>query len=334
MTTLSIVIPVYNAEQTIGHLCQTLLDLYAGTYCLNIVLVNDGSSDSTDVVCRSLYTAHPNQITYVRLARNFGEHNAVMAGLHHAQGDYCVVMDDDFQNPPAEVGKLISEVQKGHDVVYASYASKKDSWFRNLGSRLHNRMATIVLKKPADLYLSSFKVMSRFLVREIVKYTGPDPYIDAIILRTTRNIGTVTIEHRPRSASGSGYTLGKLISLWGNMVISFSMVPLRIIGIIGVIVTGLGTFYGTLKALDNVGLFLRLSDYESLMAANMIFRGLVLVAVSIVGEYVGRIYLSLNKDPQFVVRERLAAGGGKEEQVAYLTDFRGRDGHKEQGKTS
>ena len=328
MISLSIVIPVYNSERTIGHLCSTLIDLYASEYELDIVLVNDGSRDSSDVVCRSLHKEHPGMITYVKLAKNFGEHNAVIAGLSQASGDYCVIMDDDFQNPPEEVGKLVLEALKGYDVVYAVYASKEDSWFRKFGSWFNDRMATIILKKPGDLYLSSFKVVNRFLVKEIIKYTGPDPYLDAIILRTTDNIGRVSLRHGKRTHSESGYTLGKLVSLWGNMVLSFSLIPLRIIGMSGIVIAAGGLLYGAYKTLDDLGLDPSLTDYEMLMSANMVFRGMVLVAVSILGEYVGRIYLSLSKDPQYVVRERIPAKHGKSELVKYLSDYKERDGKR------
>ncbi len=321
--TLSIVIPVYNAERTIGHLCSVLIGLYAKQYALNIVLVNDGSHDSSGVICRKLHEDHPAVVTYVKLSRNFGEHNAVLAGLNHATGDYCVIMDDDFQNPPEEVGKLVEEIQKGYDVVYAFYAAKRDSWFRNFGSRLHNKMANIILKKPVDLYLSSFKIINRFLMREIIKYTGPDPYLDAIILRSTGNIGKIQLVHQERTQSQSGYTFAKLVSVWGNMTVSFSLVPLRVIGILGAVVAMNGMVYGFYKAFDDISTHRLLSEYESLMFANMVFRGLVLLAVSLVGEYVGRIYLSLNKDPQFIVRERLLAGESKQEQVRYLKDYQG-----------
>lgn len=303
MRSLSIVIPIYNAEKTIGSLCATLISLYRRAYRLELVLVNDGSGDSSDAVCSALHAQYGDTITYVKLARNFGEHNAVMAGLHHATGDYCVVMDDDFQNPPAEVDRLIQELEKGYDVVYAQYRSKKDSLYRNLGSWLNDRMATVILGKPRDLYLSSFKIMNRFVVNEIVKYTSPEPYIDAIILRITNNIGATPIEHARRTDGSSGYTFRKLIALWGNMVVSFSMAPLRVIGMIGAAISIFGFGYGLIKAYDDLGTHASLSDYESLMAANMVFRGLVMLAVSIVGEYVGRIYMMLSRDPQFVVRQ-------------------------------
>jgi len=315
---LSIVIPVYNSERTIGHLCSVLIGLYRQKYQLEIVLVNDGSSDSSDVVCKRLHADHPDTVTYVRLAKNFGEHNAVFAGLNHATGDYCVIMDDDFQNPPEEIDKLVSEIEKGYDVVYAHYASKEDSWFRNFGSRLHNRIATVVLKKPKDLYLCSFKIINRFLLKEIIRYTGPDPYLDAIILRSTDSIGKVRLLHQRRTESTSGYTISKLVALWGNMIVSFSLVPLRVIGGLGAGVSVFGLVYGLYKAFDDVTANRMLTEYESLMFANMVFRGLILLAISLLGEYVGRIYLSQNKDPQFVIRERLTAGEMKQDNIKYL----------------
>ena len=308
MTRLSIVIPVYNAEKTIESLCKTLLDLYGETYRLEIVLVNDNSRDSTHVVCTRLHREHPETVTYVRLARNFGEHCAVMAGLNNVTGELCVIMDDDFQNPPEEIGRLVAEIEKGFDVVYSSYPVKRDSLFRNLGSRLNDRMANVILHKPADLYLSSFKIMNRFLVDEIVKYTGPDPYIDAIILRATAHIGKVEIRHDERRHGRSGYTFGKLVSLWGNMVVSFSLVPLRIIGFLGLVMTVIGLSVGgvTLSAYLAPGGY-DPTEYERLNSVIMFFRGLQLLFIGVVGEYVGRIYQALNHDPQYVVRERFAA---------------------------
>src|SRR3990172_1655548 len=210
---ISVLIPVFNAENTIEYLCRTLIGLYADRFRLEIILVNDYSRDRSDEICRKLHEDYKETITYIRLSRNFGEHNALMAGLNHVTGDYCVMMDDDLQTPPEEVGKLIDEILKGYDVVYTFYVSKKDSFFRKLGSGFNDKIANIILKKPKGLYLSSFKVMNRFLVHEITKHTGPEPYLDGIILRTTDNIGKVQVEHRKRAYDRSGYTLAKLVSV-------------------------------------------------------------------------------------------------------------------------
>jgi undecaprenyl-phosphate 4-deoxy-4-formamido-L-arabinose transferase len=308
MIALSIVIPVYNAAKTIESLCNTLIDLYGEQYDLEIVLVNDYSRDSTDLICRRLHEQHPGSITYIKLARNFSEHNAVMAGLNSVTGDLCVIMDDDFQNPPEEVGRLVEEIAKGYDVVYTEYAVKRDSMFRNFGSMVHDRMANIVLHKPADLYLSSFKIMNRFLVDEVIKYTGPDPYIDAIILRSTASIGKLEVRHDKRKHGHSGYTLGKLISLWGNMVVSYSLIPLRLLGIVGLLLAVYGLFMGGHVLLDYLTPDVEdMTDVQTLTSVTAFFRGFQMLAISVVGEYIGRIYLALNRDPQFVIREKLAS---------------------------
>ncbi len=306
MTTLSIIIPVYNAEATIERLCDSLVETLGPLCRLQIVLVNDGSRDASRAACQRLRERYPEEIDYVALSRNFGEHNAVMAGLNYAEGDYCVIMDDDFQNPPAEVTKLLGKMREGYDVVYTRYEAKKHSGFRNFGSRLHNWMATRALGKPADLYLSSFKILSKFMAQQVIRYTGPDPYLDAIILRITRNIGVVTVEHAPRPEGKSGYTIAKLISLWGNMVAAFSIYPLRLISALGAVMALVGIAYGAWTLLSWIVPDAIISDPDEMQvlnASNWFFRGLTLLALGVIGEYVGRICMHINRDPQFIVRE-------------------------------
>jgi len=319
MPKVSILIPVFNAEKTIELLCNSLITLYSPKYNLQIVLVNDGSRDGSDIICKKLYADNPSFITYIRLSKNCGEHNALMAGLHHVAGDYCVMMDDDLQNPPEEVVKLVEEILKGYDAVYTSYTSKKDSFFRRLGSRFNDKVANIILHKPAGLYLSSFKVINRFLVSEIIKHDNPDPYIDGIILRITENIGSIAVTHRERAVSRSGYTLGKLVALWGNMVVNFSLLPLRIFGIIGFVMTFSGLAYAIHQAFDEINANGTLTQFETLISINIFFKGFSLLALSVLGEYVGRIYLFINKDPQFIIRE-IKSAGKKNVMVDYLKD--------------
>lgn len=306
MTSVSIVIPVYNAEATIERLSNEIISHLGRLWKLQLVLVDDGSSDRSAAACQRLHEHHPDVVTCVFLSRNFGEHNAVMAGLHYARGDYCVVMDDDFQNPPSEVRRLIDEIRKGHDVVYVHYETKHHSVWRNLGSRLHNCMATFALGKPSDLYLSSFKAMTRFVVSEVIRYTGPDPYLDGIILRTTRKIGVVSTTHQPRHNGSSGYTLRKLFSLWGNMIVAFSIYPLRLACAYGFFMALVGAFHvvrlilaGALEAIVDP------DSLERLNATIWFFRGSTLMVLGIIGEYVGRIYQHLNLSPQFIIRDTL-----------------------------
>jgi undecaprenyl-phosphate 4-deoxy-4-formamido-L-arabinose transferase len=306
MTSLSIVIPVYNAEKTIGDLCRALISLLAADYQLEIVLINDFSRDGTDSCCKQIHAKYPDIITYARLSRNFGEHNAVMAGLNQTRGDFVVIMDDDFQNPPDEVPRLIEEISKGHDVVYSQYPEKNDSIFRNLGSYLNGSMARVILHKPANLYLSSFKIMNRFLVDELITYKTPTPYLDAIILRITRNIGTTEVRHDRRKSGSSGYTLKKLAALWGDMIVSYSLIPLRILATTGLVLTLIGLYsVADMLIRDLLPQFTDLNDIEQLTSVSLFFRGFQLFATGILGEYVGRIYLKLNQEPQFIIREIL-----------------------------
>jgi undecaprenyl-phosphate 4-deoxy-4-formamido-L-arabinose transferase len=308
MKDLSIVIPVYNAELSIEPLCTELISRLGKGARLEIVLVNDFSSDTSDAICHRLRQAHPSVVSYLALSRNFGEHNAVMAGLNHTRGKVIVIMDDDFQNPPEEVEKLLAELANGHDVVYCHYKAKRDNLFRNFGSWVNDVSATLVLKKPKGIYLSSFKAMNRFLVDEVIKNKVPDPYIDAIILRSTANIGSIEVRHEPRRYRRSGYTLKKLLALWGNMLVSYSLIPLRFMALLGFVMTIIGMIYGGKTVIDwfhpSWG---DPTDYEKLTAATMFFRGFQLLATGIVGEYVGRNYLALHRDPQYIVREFLPA---------------------------
>jgi undecaprenyl-phosphate 4-deoxy-4-formamido-L-arabinose transferase len=300
---ISIVIPVYNGATTIGELVDRLIDIL-DTNRLQIVLVNDGSADQSDLVCRSLCVRHPETVTYVNLSKNFGEHNAVIAGLRHARGDYVVIMDDDFQNPPEEVTRLIDHAcAHGYDIVYSRYPRKRHHWFRNLGSRFNDLVANFMLDKPRNLYLSSFKCLSRFTVREIIKYTGAYPYIDGLALRCTRNIGTVEVTHRSRRNGRSNYTLRRLVRLWLNMSVNFSVMPLRLSGLMGLVFSVVGFLLGVWAFVEKLLRPDTPIGWASVLVAIVLFSGVQLLMLGLIGEYLGRLFLTSNRTPQFVVRE-------------------------------
>jgi glycosyltransferase involved in cell wall biosynthesis len=305
---ISIVIPVYNGARTVGPLVERLVEVLPVT-TLQIVLVDDGSLDASDEVCRALSARYAGVVTYVKLGRNFGEHNAVMAGLWHARGDYAVIMDDDFQNPPEEVGRLIDHaVRHGHDVVYTYSAVKHHHWLRNLGSRLNDRVANFMLDKPRHLYLSSFKCLSRFLVGQILKYRGPYPYIDGLVLRCTQNIGTIEVRHAPRREGRSNYTVRKLLRLWLNMFVNFSVMPLRVSTVVGLACSVLGLALGVevlVERLVRPGVPV---GWASVLVPVVLFSGVQLVMLGLLGEYLGRLFLTENQTPQFVVREVVESG--------------------------
>jgi undecaprenyl-phosphate 4-deoxy-4-formamido-L-arabinose transferase len=300
---VSVVIPVYLGAATVGRVVEDLVRVMAGDD-LQVVLVNDASPDNADAVCRALVARFPAIVTYLRLARNFGEHNAVMAGLHHATGDWVVIMDDDFQNPPEEVPRLVRHAaESGRDVVYTRYEKKAHSLLRNLGSAFNDRVARVMLDKPKDLYLSSFKCVSRFAVGEILKYDGPYPYLDGLILRATRSLGVFTVRHDAREVGRSGYTLRKLARLWLNMFTNFSVLPLRASSVLGLLTSLTGLVLGAWVVEEKLAHPEVQAGWPSLIVTVLLFSGVGLVMLGVIGEYLGRLFLSVNRTPQFVVRE-------------------------------
>jgi len=302
---ISIVIPVYNGERTIADLTADLVSRLQPRFSIEIVLVNDASTDRSEEACLSLFARFPDIVRFYSLAKNVGEHNAVIAGLNQVRGDYAVIMDDDFQNPISAVVKLV-DYTVGHDfdVVYTYYKAKRHGFLRNAGSRLHNALARVLLKKPKGLYLSSFKCLNRFLVREIIKYDLPFPHIDGLILRTTGNIGRLEVEHHPRPLGKSGYSLRKLFRLWLSSFTAFSILPLRMATVIGLVLSFAGFVLGVdtiIEKISNPGVPL---GYSLIVVVLTMFFGVLLVSMGLVGEYVGRIYLAQSKKPQFTIRKR------------------------------
>lgn len=301
---ISIVIPVFNGAKSIGLLTDDLIKEIGSEFRLEIILVNDCSRDNSEQVCIELYKKYPEYIGFYSLSINVGEHNTVMAGLNQTTGDYAVIMDDDFQNPISEVIKLIRYVvANNYDVVYTFYNEKKHSFFRNFGSAFNDKVANIMLRKPAHLYLSSFKIINRFLIDEVIKYELPYPYIDGLILRTTSSIGKIEVIHNERRIGKSNYTITKLISLWLNMFTNFSILPLRLSIVFGFIFSIIGFLIGIYAVIEKIINPSVPHGYTFLVVIISIFAGLQLMAVGMVGEYIGRLFLSHNKKPQYSIRK-------------------------------
>ena len=301
---VSIVIPVYNGEKSIVKLVNHLVKELTKKYKLEIVLINDCSPDNSERECILSYQKHSDIVKFYSLSKNVGEHNAVMAGLNNTTGDFAVIMDDDFQNPVSEVIKLIDfAFEFQNDVVYTYYDKKKHSFFRNLGSKFNGKVATVLLKKPKDLYLSSFKIVNRFLINEIIKYDLPFPYIDGLILRTTNNLGKIKVSHNKREEGKSNYTLKKLISLWLNMFTNFSVLPLRLSMIIGFVFSLFGFGYGIFSIIEKLSNPNLPMGYTTIIVLVSLFSGIQLIALGMVGEYLGRMFMSQNKKPQYSIRK-------------------------------
>jgi glycosyltransferase involved in cell wall biosynthesis len=300
---LSFVIPLYRSAETIGAVVRDIeaLQIEGGH---EIILVNDGSEDRTSEVCRALVAAARVPITLIEHARNYGEHNAVLTGWRHAHGMHIVNLDDDGQNPPGEAVKLWREATRtGLDVIFGHYTDKQHSLFRNLGSRFTNRMTDWALDKPQGFYLSSFRCVTKFVADKVVAYAGPYPYIDGLILQVTQRIGSIEVKHEARQAGQSTYTLRRLIRLWLSAWINFSVLPLRVATVVGLLLSlaGLGGLVAVFVAyLRDVG---PPDGFGLILAALFVFSGTQLLLLGLIGEYIGRMFLTISQRPQAVVRD-------------------------------
>ena len=301
---VSFVIPCYGSEHTIEKVVDELRTTMAQRpeCSYEIVLVNDNSPDQVWGVIQKLVKTYRN-MKGISLARNFGQHAALMAGFHQVKGQILVCMDDDGQTPASSIGDLVKGLEEGSDVVYAKYEHKHHNAFRNFGSRINDWMLCFMLGKPKDLYISSFFAAKRFIVDEMLRYENAFPYVIGLVLRATKNIKNVTVEHHDRREGESGYTLGKLFSLWFNGFTSFSEKPLRIATMVGVGCAAAGFLYGLYTVIKKLVNPLVPVGFSSLMAAIMFIGGMLMLMLGLIGEYVGRMYICMNNAPQYVIRE-------------------------------
>ena len=299
---LSFVIPVFNGAMSIARVVGDIESRFSSMN-FEIVLVNDFSRDESDSVCRSLVQQYQGKVIYLELARNFGEHNAVLCGLKQTTGQYVAVLDDDGQNPPSEVWPMYTACKdRNVDVVYGKYADKKHHWFRNLGSTINDRAANVMLKKPKEIYLSSFKVISRVIVDEICRYRGAFPYIDGIIFRSTQRIQQIVVQHELREDGESNYNLRRLVRLWLNMFINHSIWPLRIASLLGFVTAILGVVLVCTVIYEKLTTPYYPIGMPFLLVTVILFAGVQLIMLGVIGEYLGRLFLDHGGQPQSVVR--------------------------------
>lgn len=300
---VSVVIPCYYSEALIAKVVNLTRDeLQRGGYEWEFVLVNDGSTDGTFAEIEKL-AAQDAQVVGVDCAKNLGQHAAIMAGLQRAAGDAVMLMDDDMQTHPSQCLKLLRALEEHPecDVVFASWPEHKEALWRRLGSNFAVWSMRIMTKRPKEIYPSNFLVMRGYIRDEVVRYTGPYPYVQGLLFRSTARMMNVEVEHFEREAGTSGYTLHSLVKLWAS-VLGFSMLPLRAASIIGALL-GVGGIVGgivvvVMRALDPT----MPMGWPSMMVTMLICSGLILMFLGIIGEYIGRLFMTANQAPQYVVK--------------------------------
>lgn len=300
----SVVVPVYNSEDSLFELCQRISKAFSEMEeSYEIILVDDSSADNSWQIMRELKKNDKN-IKIIQLMRNFGQHNAVICGFHHVTGKYVITIDDDLQNPPEEIEKLIEKIKDGYDAVIGAQDKKQDKLYKNIGSFFIRYLNTKIFNKPKDLKLSSFRIMTRAVVDEIKILKTPYPYISGMMLSLSRNLVNVTVKHDKRKYGSSTYNITKLIKLAFNLIVNYSSLPLKFLTFIGIIVSAASFCMGLYFILKKLIVGIPVPGWTSVIFLLSFFNGLLMIILSIIGEYLSRIINEVSNKQQFVIREK------------------------------
>lgn len=300
---VSIVIPCYNSEKTIGEVVELCMDTFnkIENYECEMILVNDYSKDKTYEVIENCARKYPN-VKGINLAKNFGQHAAIMAGLHYVNGDLVVGMDDDMQNHPSQIVEFLKKIEEGYDIVFGVFKERKFSWFKNLTGAVSRFFLWHLVERPKGIQMSSFWITRRYVIEQVKQYEGEQVFIQILFFRTTHNIANIEIEHFEREAGTSNYNFRKGVKLFLSFM-NYSALPLRIATILGVLFSGCGLVSALVLLIQKLLDPDIVMGWSSIMCAMLIFFGILFLIVGIMGEYIGKIILNVNKMPQYVIRD-------------------------------
>lgn len=306
MEKISFVIPCYGSENTIEAVIDEIIDIVSqkSEYDYEIIAVNDCSPDN---VLNKLYYLSKNnkKVKVINFAKNMNRPGAVMAGLDYAKGDYVVVMDDDGQCPMNNFWQLLQPLLDGHDVSIASYPERKQSIFKDFGTLVNKKMTQFILDRPKNMQFTNFMVMKSYIVKEITNYKNPYPYYTGLLLRTTSDIINVQMDERERFSGSTTFTFGKMLGMWLNGLTAFSIKPLRLSSLVGVICAIIGFIFGIVTIIRKLVVPNISVGWSSTVSIMLFIGGLIMLMLGMIGEYIGRIYISINNSPQYVVKETI-----------------------------
>ena len=317
MKKVSVVIGLYNSEKTIGSVVKELNEAFSanGKYALEMVLVDDHSPDNVYELVKGI-AKQDKRIKVIHLAKNSGQTNAVVEGYRHATGDYIIEMDDDLQMPASEAIRMVEHLEDNNfDLVFAKYEEQKESFGRRLGSKINNKMTQIMLKKPKHIRVNSFFVMRKFVKDEMIKYSNHYPYLYGMIFGITNNVDNLVVEHRERAYGKSNYTFKKLVGLWTNGFLNFSVEPLRVATKLGTIIASVSFVIAVILIIQRFIYPTKSMGWSSLMVTIIFFSGVQLLGMGLIGEYIGRQYISDSGMPRVSVKEKINCEDEEEEEV-------------------
>ncbi len=304
---ISFVIPCYRSEKTIREVIGEIIRVVSEKkeYDYEVICVNDCSPDQVGSVITQLAESNP-KIKYIEFVKNKGKHAAILAGHAFVTGEFVVDMDDDCQSPVYELWRLLTPVENDEcDVATANYFKKKESLFKRFGSWINMKTSTIMLDKPKGMIIDNFSVMKRLISDEIIKYKNPYPYFEGLVFSITKRVNVVMMEQRERGDDNrTGYTFVKSLALWSNGLTAFSVKPLRIASVSGLIFAIAGFLWGISIIIRKLVFdSILIMGYSSLAAIMLFSSGLMMLMLGMLGEYIGRIYISINSQPQYTIKK-------------------------------
>lgn len=312
MMTISIVIPVYNSEAILPELHRQI-DAALADIAYELILINDKSTDGSWDQIKHLSGNHQH-VTGINLRKNYGQDNAIMAGLRFTSGEYVVIMDDDLQHAPEDIIKLYHKCREGYDICYANFVSKKQAVWKNTGSWLNGKCAEILLNKPRGIYLSPFQIVKKEVIDRVIQYRGPYPYIQGLLLDLTDNITQIDAKHHNRYAGKSNFTFIRSLRIFLKLVTSFSVIPLRLATMMGLVSSTVGFLLVPYYLYSHFWNDRIVEGWTTIVLLQLIIGGLVLLSLGIIGEYIGRMYLNINNKPQYDIKETLACQRSNEKE--------------------
>jgi glycosyltransferase involved in cell wall biosynthesis len=302
-------IPVFNSAEILGKtIAQTVGFFEEEQLEYELVLVNDGSVDSSwQVICEN--AAKNDRIVGINLLQNYGQHTANLCGLDHSTGDYVITLDDDLQNPPAEIIHLIRKASEGHDVVFGVFQTKRHSLWRQLGSKMISALNTHIFRKPPGLTVSNFRILRRDVVDRICAQHGHYPYTTGLALSFSNNPANVTVDHHAREIGKSSYSLLRICRLVAVILFSYSSFPLRLMAGMGFAISAGSFLVAASYLIKNLAMGSAVPGWTTLIVLLSFFNGVTILMLSMLGEYVIRILNQISTSRPYEVAEKIQNGG-------------------------
>lgn len=285
---LSIVIPVFNSEKIINHTVEEIFKTLTDNYEFELILINDGSSDNSGEIIHQIAKENENVIA-ISLLKNYGQHTAILCGIKNSSGDYIINMDDDLQNPPSELPKMIQEIQKGYDLIFAKFYRKQHSGYRNIGSTLINKINKKIFNVPENITISNFRIYTKEVAKRVSELNTTFPYIPGMLLMSANSIGNVETEHHKRSVGTSNYTFNRIFKLVFRLLFNFSNLPLYMMTVSGLIISIFSFLFGIIMIFKAILIGSEVKGWTSLIAIVSFFCGFIILFLGVIGEYIVRI---------------------------------------------